>query len=153
MSLVHSPLAWGWFFARKIALMEHSVVSSCFLQLSAWQKRWGKWLWLKIERWIRKCELWFQHPAGLLSQLAAATERGRTCSCFLSAEKQEKNRFSCRRPAKEQVFHPGTGEEEGDASEKSLLSSAGTGDTVPGCRDWNSGEGSHWKGWVEAHLG
>lgn len=28
--------------------------------------------------------------------------------------------------------HPGTGEERGDASEKSLLSSAGTGDTSPG---------------------
>lgn len=32
-----------FFFARKIALMEHSVtVSSCFLQLSAWQRRWGE---------------------------------------------------------------------------------------------------------------
>lgn len=28
--------------------------------------------------------------------------------------------------------HPGTGEEGGDASEESLLSSAGTGDTSPG---------------------
>lgn len=54
--------------------------------------------------------------------------------------------LACRKPGKEQVFlqktrkrsgfppwnDPGTEEEEGDASEKSLLSSAGTGDTVPG---------------------
>lgn len=50
--------------------------------------------WLKIERRIRGCEVWFQHPAELLSQLAAATERGRTCSCSMPAENQEKRRFS-----------------------------------------------------------
>lgn len=118
--LVHLPLAWGWFFASKIVLMEHSVFSSCFLQLSAWQRRRGKWVWLKIEEQIRKCEVWFQHPARLLSQLAAATERGRTCWCSVPAENQEKSRF----PTVVSPRHRTWG---GDASEKSLLSSAGTG--------------------------
>lgn len=59
----------------------------------------------------------------MLSQLAAATERGRTCLCLCA----------CRKPGKDKPWnHPGTGEEEEDASEKSLLSSAGTGDTSPG---------------------
>lgn len=40
---------------------------------------------------------------------------------------------ACRKPGKDKPWnHPGTGEEEEDASEKSLLSSAGTGDTSPG---------------------
>lgn len=70
--------------------------------------------------------------------------------------------LACRKPTKEQVFlqktskragfppwnHSGTGEEEGDASEKSLLSSAGTGDTVPGVQGLEFSEVSHWKGLV-----
>lgn len=43
---------------------------------------------------------------------------------------------ACRKPGKRAGFppgnHPGTGEEGGEGSEKSLLSSAGTGDTSPG---------------------
>lgn len=42
LPLVRSALARGWFFARKIALMEHSVVSSCFLQLSCMAKEVGE---------------------------------------------------------------------------------------------------------------